>query len=89
MTPKWKPLAKEIGINEDLVDEIFTNKKSDGECLKTVLKEWVKKSPTWRTVTDSLWKIGENKLAGSLHLKSKQITFTLLINVVIKALWLV
>lgn len=63
---KWKQLAKVIGIDEDLVDEIFTKNERDKECLRSVLKEWVKKSPTWRTVIDSLQKIDEDQLAESL-----------------------
>jgi len=69
MTPKWKQLAEVIGIDEDLVDEIFTNNEGDEECLRAVLEVWMKKSPTWTTVTDSLNKIGEDQLAGSLYLK--------------------
>lgn len=71
VVPKWKQLAEVIGIDEDLVDEIFTNNESDEECLRAVLEVWMKKSPTWRTVTDSLHKIGEDQLAGSLYLKCK------------------
>jgi len=66
MSPKWRQLAEVIGIDEDLTDEIFTNNERDEECLRTLLKEWVKKSPNWRTVIDCLQKIGEDQLAESL-----------------------
>ena len=69
MNPKWKRLAEVIGIDEDLVDEIDTNNERDEECLRAVLEVLMKKSPTWTTVTDSLRKIGEDQLAGSLYLK--------------------
>lgn len=66
MSSKWKQLAEVIAIDEDLVDEIFTNNEGDEECLIAVLEVWMKKSLTWKTVIDSLWKIGEDELAESL-----------------------
>lgn len=71
MTPKWKQLAEVIGIDEDLVDKIFTKNERDEECLRAVLEVWMKKFPTWQTVTDSVHRIGEDQLAGSLYLKCK------------------
>ena len=51
-------------MDEDLVDEIFTNNETDGECLKAMLEVWLQKSinPTWKDVTDALSKIGKNQL---------------------------
>ena len=71
MTPKWKQLGEVIGIDDDLLDEIFTNNERDEECLRAVLEVWMKKSPTWGTVADSVQMIGEEQLAGSLYLKCK------------------
>ena len=71
MTPKWKQLGEVIGIDDDLLDEIFTNNERNEECLRAVLEVWMKKSPTWRAVADSARKIGEEQLAGSLYLKCK------------------
>jgi len=66
MSHKWKQLAEVIAIDEDLVDEIFTNNEGDKVCLRAVLEVWIKKSVTWKTVIDSLRKIGEDELAESL-----------------------
>ena len=76
MTSKWQQLGVALGMDEDLVDEIWTNNNGiDEECLKNFLDMWVKKSPTWNDVTNALQKIGEDELAGSLYVKCK-IPFT-------------
>ena len=73
MTPKWKQLAEVLGVDEDLIDEIFTNNNGiDEECLKDILDVWLKKStPTWKGVADAAQKTGENQLAESLYHKRK------------------
>jgi len=71
MSPKWQQLGELLGMDEYLLDEIFTNHDRDEECLRDMLGMWFKKSenPTWRPVTDALRKIGEGLLAESLYLK--------------------
>lgn len=73
MTPKWQQLAEVLGVDEDLMDEIFTNNSGmDEECLKDILEVWLKKSsPTWKSVADVAQKIGEDQLAESLYHKRK------------------
>ena len=73
VTPKWRQLAEVVGVDEDLIDEIFTNNNGiDEECLKDILDVWLKKSsPTWKGVADALQRIGEDKLAESLYHKRK------------------
>ena len=80
VTPKWKQLVKVLKVDEDLIDEIFNNNEMDEECLKDILKNilkdilkvWIKNSsPTWKNVTDVLWKFGEDQLAESLYVKRK------------------
>ena len=72
VTPKWKLLGQVLGVDEDHIDEIFTDGETDEECLKNVLEVWIKKSsPTWKEVADTVQKIGENKLAESLYIQCK------------------
>ena len=73
VTPKWQQLAKMLGVDEDLTDEIFTNNNGiDEECLKDILDVWLKKSsPTWKGVADALQRIGEDQLTESLYHKRK------------------
>ena len=72
ITPKWNEFGESLGINENLIDEIYTNSETDEECLKEILDVWIKKSSlTWKEVADSLKTIGENKLAESLYIKCK------------------
>lgn len=74
MNSKWQQLGEMLGIDEDQLDEIFTNHQRDEECLRDVLGTWFKKSvnPTWRAVTDALQQIEEGQLAESLYLKCKK-----------------
>ena len=83
VTPKWKQLAEVLGVDEDLIDEIFTNNNGmDEECLKDILEIWLKKSsPTWKSVADVAQKIGEDQLAESLYHKRKMCCTTVLCDV--------
>jgi len=75
MDSKWQQLGEMLGMDEDLLDEIYTNHEMDEVCLRDMLETWFKKSvsPTWRAVTDALQKIGESQLAESLYLKCEQL----------------
>jgi len=75
MNSKWQKFGEMLGIDEDLLDEIFTNHEMNEDCLRDMLEAWFKKSenPTWRAVTDALWKIGEGQLAESLYLQCEQL----------------
>ena len=75
MNPKWQKFGELLGMDEDLLDEIYTNHVMDEECLRDMLGMWFNKSenPTWRAVTDTLRKIGEGQLAESLYLKCEQL----------------
>ena len=72
-TDKWKKLGELLRIDEDLLDEIFTNNETDEECLKAVLEVWLQKSTnlTWRDVTHALKRIGNVELAESLYHRSR------------------
>ena len=74
MNPKWQRFGELLGMDDDLLDEIYTNHERDEECLRDMLGMWFKKSenPTWRAVTDALRKIGEGQLAESVYLKCEQ-----------------
>jgi len=73
MNSKWQYLGEMLGMDEDLLDEIYTNHETDVECLMGMLEIWFKKNPTWRAVTDALRKINEDELAESLYLKCEQL----------------
>jgi len=67
---EWQKLGEALGLDEDRLDEIFTNNKSEEECLRVMLAVWFQKSwkPTWRVVANALVAIGENQLAERLYL---------------------
>ena len=54
-------------MDEDLLDEIFTNNATDDECLRAALKQWLKIRPACEDLSDALQKIGERQLAELLH----------------------
>jgi len=54
-------------MDEDLLDEIFTNNATDAECLRAALKQWLQIHPACEDLSDALQKIGESQLAELLH----------------------
>ena len=50
-------------MDEDLLDEIFTNNETEDECLRAVLEQWLQIHPTFEDLSDALQKIGEKQLA--------------------------
>jgi len=67
VTAKWQELGEALGMDEDLLDEIFTNNATDDECLRAALKQWLKIRPACEDLSDALQKIGESQLAELLH----------------------
>ena len=54
-------------MDEDLLDEIFTNNETEDECLRAVLEQWLQIHPTFEELSDALQKIGEKQLAELLY----------------------
>ena len=54
-------------MDEDRLDEIFTNNEGDEECLRVMLQLWLRNPRV--NVADALKSIGENQLAELLCLK--------------------
>ena len=71
VTTKWQKLGETLGIDEDLLDEIFTNNETEDECLRAVLEQWLQIHPTFEDLSDALQKIGEKQLAELLYSTSK------------------
>jgi len=67
VTAKWQELGEALGMDEDLLDEIFTNNATDDECLRVVLEQWLQIRPACKDLSDALQKIGERQLAELLH----------------------
>ena len=61
---QWKVIAAGLGVDEDMIDEIFTNKQTDGECLRHMVEIWVSRlAPSWETLSLALRDMGRNDLA--------------------------
>ena len=57
---RWREIADGFGIDEDLVDEIFT---TDEACLQDCVEKWMKLGPTWKKLASVLRGMGEERLA--------------------------
>ena len=70
---QWQKLGELLAMDEDLLDEIFTNNETNEDCLKAVLEVWLQKSTnlTWTDVTHALKELGNVELAESLYHRSR------------------
>ena len=69
-TTEWYRLGLKLGLKEDDLDIIESNRKSDSSgALRDVLKKWRRQSenPTWRVIVQALRDIDEVSAARSLE----------------------
>ncbi len=62
MCAKWKVFAEKLGMDEDHIDEVFTNNETDLSCLYDLLCTILRKH-TWTSVARALEEMGETELA--------------------------
>ena len=71
---KWENIGIFVGIKPDKLDNIKKeNSSSQPDCLREMLKIWVKQidpPPTWSTMADALQRIGEDGIARNLRRKT-------------------
>ena len=61
---RWKEIAEGLEFDEDLIDEIDTNKDTDEGCLRVCVEIWVTKlQPSWEKLSHALKELGEVELA--------------------------
>ena len=71
MASKWKELGETLSLDDDLLDEIFTNNETDGECLRDMLERYlmrIDKNHSSEEIHAALRKIEERK---SVHVHRK------------------
>ena len=44
LAPKWQSLGEALSLDEDRLDEIFTNNETDEACLREMLEVYMKRS---------------------------------------------
>ena len=72
---EWHSLGEALSLDEDRLDEIFTNNETDEACLRDMLELYEKKSDsqyTWEEIVAVLKKIGQEEIAvkiQSLHVE--------------------
>ena len=73
---EWKALGEELGLGEDLLDEIKANYHAQGvrECLNEVLKAWLRWNyhetsfgcPSWQSLANAVKRSGDPALAAKI-----------------------
>ena len=76
---QWKVLGRQLGLGEELLDEIQADYQRDGvrECLNTVLSHWLRRNyreakfgcPTWQSLANAVKKSGDPALAAKIWAK--------------------
>ena len=68
MASKWKDLGEALLIDDDLLDEIYTNNETDEECLRDMLERYLMRidgNHSWEDMHAALRKIGEKEAVHS------------------------
>ena len=59
---KWQSLGAALSLDEDQLDEIFTNNETDEACLEVMLEQYMARScfnHSWEEIQKALKQIGE------------------------------
>ena len=65
---KWKSLGEALSLDDDIVDEIFTNNETDEECLREMLERYLMRSDlkhNWEEIEEALASIEKDSSGGS------------------------
>jgi hypothetical protein len=60
---KWQPLGEALSLDEDRLDEIFTNNEREEDCLQVMLELYMMRSDldhSWEEIQAALEKIESN-----------------------------
>ena len=72
---QWKEFAECVEIDEDWIDQIYTNNENDLMCFDNVVDIWVQRmAPTWKKLSLILRALGRNDLADKAWNDGKMIT---------------
>ena len=67
---KWQSLEKALSLDEDLLDEIFTNNERDEACLQVMLEHYLMRSDmnhSWEEIDTALKRISEEEIGIYTH----------------------
>ena len=60
---KWQSLGKALSLDEDILDEIYTNNMTDEECLRDMLERYLLRndvSHSWEEIETALSRVREH-----------------------------
>ena len=83
VAPNWKKLGEALSVDEDDIDEIYTNNETDEDCLHELIERFIVVHHNWEDVATALRKKDKEtlvlpcKLFGYfvLHFMVKSLTF--------------
>ena len=52
VAPKWKSLGEALSLDEDILDEIYTNNETDEDCLRDMLERYLLQLRVSQTTQD-------------------------------------
>ena len=67
VAPKWKKLGEALSVDEDDIDEIYTNNETDEDCLHELIERFIVVHHNWEDVATTLRKIDEETLANKIY----------------------
>ena len=71
---KWKNIGVALKLNEEFLDEVFTNMDNDEARLVEAMDNWVKyHEPSWKKLATALRTIEEDELALKCHKKGAHV----------------
>ena len=60
MASKWQALGEALSLDEDHLDEIFTNNETDEACLHVMLELYMERSNhSWEEIESAMRKVRE------------------------------
>ena len=60
MASKWQSLGKALSLDEDILDEIYTNNETDEDCLRDMLEWYLMRSDSkrnWEEIDEALRRV--------------------------------
>ena len=72
---KWQSLGEALSIDEDRLDEIYTNNERNEACLEEMLELYMARSDlnhSWEEIQEALKKIGEESAADQLEVPPRE-----------------
>ena len=75
LASKWQSLGEALSLDEDQLNEIFTNNETDEACLEVMLKKYMARpylNYSWEEIQKALKQIGEELTIGQPEFSARE-----------------